>query len=145
MDHLLFSFENNKDSFHIPVAPNVDLLKDGISAAHPPQTNSHPMEVIQRTYLQNAESLKTYTLNNVYGTHFSLRLQTEKAILSKFQRLPALPSEFAGLETISGTDEDLGFEDYLNVPLNSVEFPADWRDVMECRLGLGVRNLHARA
>jgi hypothetical protein len=38
----------------------------------------------------------------------------EHAVLSQFQRHPALRSEFCGLETILGMDESISFEDYLN-------------------------------
>lgn len=44
----------------------------------------------------------------------TMRLEMEREVLSKFKRLPGLPSSFVGLETILGTDEDIDFEDYLN-------------------------------
>lgn len=51
---------------------------------------------------------------NIFGSHLPLRMQMEQTILSQFQRLPALQSEFCGLETLLGKDEEFGFEDYLN-------------------------------
>ena len=42
-----------------------------------------------------------------------MRLQMEQAILSEFQRLPTLHSDFIGLETMLGIDEEIGFEDFL--------------------------------
>eukprot|EP01115_Flamella_aegyptia_P012228 TRINITY_DN6024_c0_g1_i2.p1 TRINITY_DN6024_c0_g1~~TRINITY_DN6024_c0_g1_i2.p1 ORF type:complete len:76 (-),score=24.61 TRINITY_DN6024_c0_g1_i2:8-235(-) len=72
-----------------------------------------------------------------------VRMKMEETILGQFHRLPGLPSEFAGLDTIMGRDEELGFEDYLNVPQFN-EQPVDIHSVMENRLGLGVSNLHLR-
>ncbi len=43
-----------------------------------------------------------------------MRMQMEQILLSQFQRLPGLRSEYAGLETLMGRDEDFGPEDYLN-------------------------------
>lgn len=43
-----------------------------------------------------------------------IRLQTEKQILSQFQRLPGIRSEMPGLETMLGKDEDLDFEDIFD-------------------------------
>ena len=51
---------------------------------------------------------------NIYGSHFPIRYQVEQAYLSQFQRLPGLESEFCGLETYLGKDEEFGFENYLN-------------------------------
>lgn len=37
----------------------------------------------------------------------------EESILTNFQRLPTLKSDFVGLSTTLGVDEELGFADYL--------------------------------
>jgi proteasome maturation protein len=49
----------------------------------------------------------------VHGTHAPMRLEMEQAILSQFQRLPGLKSNFVGLETLLGRDEEIDFGDYL--------------------------------
>src|SRR5688572_23446763 len=61
----------------------------------------------------NAEQMKNFTTTNLFGTHMFMRMQMEKTILSQFRRLPGLPSEFVGLETILGEDETIDFDDYL--------------------------------
>ena len=63
---------------------------------------------------RNKLNLQSWTLNNVYGSHMVMRMQMEQNLLSQFQRLPGLRSEYAGLETLMGRDEDFGPEDYLN-------------------------------
>ena len=84
-----------------------------------------------------------------------MRLQMEQAILSEFQRLPTLHSDFIGLETMLGIDEEIGFEDFLTgaafyphpiyfIPcahsfsqdLTSPEYGVDVHQVMESKLGL---------
>ena len=54
------------------------------------------------------------TVEKMFGTALTLHLRTEKAILSKYQRLPGLPSSRTGLETILGEDEEIGFADVLS-------------------------------
>jgi len=103
----------------------------------------HPVHVIQATSEKQKELLRNFTLANVYGSHMPLRLQMEQTILSQIQRLPGLHSSFAGLETLLGKDEEIGFEDIFNDPEYSVE-NIDVHEAMEQRLKLGVPNLHFR-
>ena len=77
--------------------------------------------------------LKMATVEQVYGKAASMRLRTEKAVLEQFkveiisiripgkqsqvvitQRLPGLPSSNAGIDTITGMDEQVDLEDILN-------------------------------
>jgi len=102
----------------LPVSrENNDLLRNG-PRTYKESNNAtvHPVAIIQNTYEQNQIELKRNTLSNVFGTHLPLRLQMEQQILTQFQRLPGLHSEFVGLETLLGTDEDIQFEDYLDDP-----------------------------
>lgn len=57
---------------------------------------------------------KVARVGQIYGSHASLRLQMDRAILAQFQRLPGMHSNFSGLDTLLGRDEEIGFEDYLN-------------------------------
>ncbi|PRP80149.1 proteasome maturation factor UMP1 family protein [Planoprotostelium fungivorum] len=95
----------------------------------------HPVEQIQKTSLANQQQLQQFTLNNMFGTHMFLRLQTEQAILSQFQRLPGLQSEFSGLQTMLGQDETIELEDYLGSPMDPVD-NVSVHDIMEKRLGV---------
>uniref|UniRef100_A0A0E0NM89 Proteasome maturation factor UMP1 family protein n=1 Tax=Oryza rufipogon TaxID=4529 RepID=A0A0E0NM89_ORYRU len=58
--------------------------------------------------------------------------------VARFQRPPgALPSSMLGYEALTGSLDDLGFEDYLNLPQDSESFRApDMHHGMEVRLGL---------
>lgn len=64
-------------------------------------------------FAKNEVQFKRVALQNVYGSHLSMRLQMEESILSNFQRLPTLKSEFVGLSTSLGLDEEIGFSDFL--------------------------------
>ncbi len=52
------------------------------------------------------------------------------------ERLPGLPSSKLGLEALTGTLEDFGFESYLALPADSEVAPPDLHSQMEQRLGL---------
>lgn len=52
------------------------------------------------------------------------------------ERLPGLPSSKLGLEALTGTLEDFGFESYLGLPADSEVAPPDLHSQMEQRLGL---------
>ncbi|KAK8914090.1 Cyclin-B1-2 [Platanthera zijinensis] len=56
----------------------------------------------------------------------------------RFQRPPGmLPSSMVGYEALTGSLEDFGFEDYLNMPQDAETFiPPDMHHGMEVRLGL---------
>ncbi|GMN57042.1 hypothetical protein TIFTF001_026150 [Ficus carica] len=84
------------------------------------------------------EEMKRKILTNTYGSAFPLKMDLDRQILSRFQRPPgAIPSSMLGLEALTGTLDDFGFEDYLNDPRDSETFrPLDMHHGMEVRLGL---------
>lgn len=45
-----------------------------------------------------------------------MRMHLEHQILSKFQRLPGVPSSHLGLEAMTGELDEFTFESYLGVP-----------------------------
>jgi hypothetical protein len=73
-------------------------------------------------FAKNEVQFKRVALQNVYGSHLSMRLQMEESILSNFQRLPTLKSEFVGLSTSLGLDEEIGFSDFLRGTLRLCHF-----------------------
>ena len=113
------------------------MLRDGFSSfAHGVQA-SHPVQAMEiqvsqptlwclvglldhRNSSVDTQNQKTSfegkmaTVEKMFGTALTLHLRTEKAILSKYQRLPGLPSSRTGLETILGEDEEIGFADVLS-------------------------------
>merc|ERR1719223_976411 len=75
-------------------------------------------------------------LERVYGSHAALRFRTEKAILTQFQRLPGLKSEFVGLDTLMGRDDTMGFEDFLSDPYETPDMLKPVHSIMEDKLGM---------
>ncbi|CAM9511628.1 unnamed protein product [Chrysoparadoxa australica] len=66
-----------------------------------------------------------------------MRLKTEAAAASGVQRLPGLPSSMVGLETLLGKDQDLEFEDVLDMPADRPAMPKfTVHDAMEMKFGL---------
>nr|ABK92694.1 unknown [Populus trichocarpa] len=67
-----------------------------------------------------------------------VQMGIERQMLSRFQRPQGpIPSSMLGLEALTGSLEDFGFEDYLNDPRESETFrPVDMHSGMEVRLGL---------
>jgi proteasome maturation protein len=124
-----------------------DLLRNGLNSRAQSSIEvsaEHPVQLLQSTFRQNQDALKQFTMKNIFGEQMAMKLSMERAILSQFQRLPGLPSEFTGLETVMGLDEELGFEDILNDPSESLT-PVDLHTAMENKLRMGVSNLHLRA
>eukprot|EP00296_Roombia_truncata_P008439 JP446923.1.p1 GENE.JP446923.1~~JP446923.1.p1 ORF type:complete len:104 (-),score=21.83 JP446923.1:335-646(-) len=91
---------------------------------------------MQTSYKEQAFSSKLGFYRNTQGLSAPFQRQMEATILSQYQRLPGLHSEFLGLDVVTGADEDFGFEDVLNNPRDSVRPPQPLHDVMERKLGL---------
>lgn len=68
------------------------------------------------------EQIEESILTNVFGLHMPIRMKMEKAILSSYHRLPSLKSEFSGLSSITGSDLELDFCDFLNGILDQFFF-----------------------
>ncbi|KAK8583957.1 hypothetical protein V6N12_068211 [Hibiscus sabdariffa] len=68
--------------------------------------------------------------------HSSIKLSLHfMRLLMRFQR-PLLPYSMLGLEALTGTLDDFGFEDFLNDPRESETVrPVDLHHSMEVRLG----------
>ncbi|KAL6080186.1 hypothetical protein QOT17_000563 [Balamuthia mandrillaris] len=127
-----------QDQRAIPILKEgLEPLRDGLAsnAAGGRVLPQHPLEESFKNFVNNDTSFKRAALSNVFGSHMSLRLQAEEAILSEFQRLPSLHSERSGLKTMLGVDDDLGFVDFLQDPSYS-ETSVDLHNAMEAKLGL---------
>ncbi|KAG5251812.1 proteasome maturation factor UMP1 family protein [Salix suchowensis] len=69
---------------------------------------------------KNQEDMKRITLASAYGAAFPVQMGIERQMLSRFQRPPGpIPSSMLGLEALTGSLEDFGFEDYMNVKLSA--------------------------
>ncbi|XP_048328845.1 cyclin-B1-2 [Ziziphus jujuba] len=115
-----------------------DALRFGLHGVRSNIVGSHPLESSCQSMKETQEQMKRKFLANTYGSAFPLKMDLDMQILSRFQRPPgAIPSSMLGLEALTGSLDDFGFEDYLNDPRESEVFrPVDMHHGMEVRLGL---------
>lgn len=115
-----------------------DALRFGLHGVKSDIVGSHPLESAYQSASRTQEEMKRKILTNTYGSAFPLKMNLEKQILSRFQRPPgAIQSSMLGLEALTGTLDDFGFEDYLNDPRDSETFrPLDMHHGMEVRVGV---------
>ncbi|OWM84673.1 cyclin-B1-2 [Punica granatum] len=115
-----------------------DALRFGLHGVKGDIVGSHPLESSYQSARKTQDEIKRKFLANTYGTALPLKMDLDRQILSRFQRPPGvIPSSMLGLEAMTGTLDDFGFEDYLNDPRDSETFrPLDMHHGMEVRLGL---------
>ncbi|WVZ66765.1 hypothetical protein U9M48_015946 [Paspalum notatum var. saurae] len=116
-----------------------DTLRFGINAGvkadlAPP----HPLQSTIHSEAKFWADKKKFGTEAIYGSAFNIRKDLDAQILSRFQRPPgALPSSMLGYEALTGSLDDFGFEDYLNMPQDSDNFrQPDMHHGMEVRFGL---------
>ncbi|MQL70809.1 hypothetical protein Taro_003128 [Colocasia esculenta] len=115
-----------------------DALRFGLNGVKSEIVGVHPLQSLQQSTKRTHEEMRRTALANVYGAAFPLKMDLDRQILSRFQRPPgALSSSMLGLEVLTGSLDEFGFEDYLNDPRDSENFrPVDMHHGMEVRLGL---------
>jgi len=78
----------------------------------------HPVDYLQRVAVSSA-SLDLDAVRRIYGSGLAMRLATERSLASRVGgRLPGMdahPDSNAMLDTLTGSDLTIGFEDILNV------------------------------
>ncbi|KAF0922401.1 hypothetical protein E2562_034555 [Oryza meyeriana var. granulata] len=121
------------------IGENHDVLRFGVNDSV--KGDLAPLHPVQASVQKEAKfwaDKKRLGAEAIYGSAFSIRKDFDAQILSKFQRPPgALPSSMLGYEALTGSLDDFGFEDYLNLPQDSDSFRApDMHHGMEVRLGL---------
>jgi hypothetical protein len=84
---------------------------------------------------QKADTKKSL-LRNTQGMHMAMRLNMEQTILSQYRRLPGFHSEFTGLEIMQDSMSNVGVQDILNDPRESMEAPIAMHEGMERLLGV---------
>ncbi|PWZ23662.1 Cyclin-B1-2 [Zea mays] len=116
-----------------------DTLRFGLNAGvkadlAPP----HPLQSSIQSEAKFWADKKKFGTEAIYGSALNIRKDLDAQILSRFQRPPgALPSSLLGYEALTGSLDDFGFEDYLNMPQGSEGFrQPDMHHGMEVRLGL---------
>ncbi|KAL6994073.1 hypothetical protein U1Q18_012178, partial [Sarracenia purpurea var. burkii] len=115
-----------------------DTLRFGLPSVKSEIVGSHPLQSAYQSTKEVQEQIKRRILVNTYGSAFPLKMDFDRQLLSRFQRPPGpIPSSMLGLEAMTGSFEEFGFEDYLNDPHESETFrPLDMHHDMEVRLGL---------
>ncbi|KAH9675864.1 hypothetical protein KPL70_018950 [Citrus sinensis] len=155
----------NKISHQVGEFQN-DVFRFDIHGVKSDIVGSHPLETLCQSAKQREEEMKRRILVNTYGTAFPMKMDFDRQILSRFQRpTGAIPSSMLGLEAVTGSLEDFGFEHYLNGllvdrcvpthivhqhvvgsfgnPRESESFrPADLHHGMEVRIGLSKGPAH---
>ncbi|XP_025087418.1 proteasome maturation protein-like isoform X2 [Pomacea canaliculata] len=116
-------------------APN--LMLNGLNNAHAGRdlVSSHPLEHSEKNWFAHQQQMDMVMLRNSQGIHAPLRLHMEQHMARKIQRLPGLHSSNAMLDTLTGRDEVLGFEDILNDPADA-ELVGQPHILVEKQLGL---------
>jgi proteasome maturation protein len=119
--------------------PTESLLthQPGQSLAEDSKTR-HPMEVIMKNLPKTEFQTKVRNRAMQYGPASAIHLQMDRAILSTVQRLPCLPSDRVGLECVLGSDQTMGYEDFLGDPDLDVANTAvkmSVADIVEAGLG----------
>ena len=121
-----------------------DAFRNGLASLKEDVAITHPVEVIQRTHRQHAQTTKLQMMRDLYGVAVPAKIQIEQQILGRFQRLPGLPSSHLGLESLTGALDEFGFESWVGLPSDSEQPPVDLHSQMEAKLGLGEAKPMAR-
>ncbi|XP_021770567.1 cyclin-B1-2-like [Chenopodium quinoa] len=115
-----------------------DALRFGIHGVKSEILEAHPLQSAVLKAEKTQQEMKRKILANTYGSALPLKMDLDRQILSRFQRPPGpISSSMLGLEAVTGTLDDIGFEDYLNDPRDSESLRVpDMHHGMEVRLGL---------
>lgn len=114
-----------------------DTLRNGLCSLKEDAVQKHPVEVIQETTtIPGVQGANPQMLRDLYGLAFPAKLDITRQILSKFGRLPGLPSSKLGLESLTGELDQFSFESYLGMPEHAEQQPAELHSQMENKLGM---------
>ncbi|XP_058765186.1 cyclin-B1-2-like [Vicia villosa] len=130
--------EASKTIAHLIGGIQNDILRFGLPGVKSDIVGSHPLESSLQSVRGVEEAMTRQCKVNLYGAAFPLKEELDRQILSRFQRPPGvIPSSMLGLETITGSLDHFGFEDFLNDPRESETFrPLDMHHGMEVRFGI---------
>ncbi|XP_012572655.1 cyclin-B1-2-like isoform X1 [Cicer arietinum] len=129
-----------------------DALRFGLHGVKSDIVGSHPLESSLQSVKGAEEAMKRQCKVNLYGAAFPLKEELDRQILSRFQRPPGvIPSSMLGLESVTGSLDHFGFEDFLNgIRIHDKELCMDgwvhWQMVLCCcwYLSLNVVNVACR-
>ncbi|XP_034302756.1 proteasome maturation protein [Magallana gigas] len=112
-----------------------DVMLNGIQSSKAKLGSVHPLEYSEKHWHENKQKMDFAMLRNTQGIHMPLRLQMEKNVAQKINRLPGMHSSNLMSDTLSGRDEMIDFEDILNNPADC-EVMGDTHLLMDRRAGL---------
>ncbi|XP_068972968.1 proteasome maturation protein [Bombus flavifrons] len=104
-------FNIHDDNYGIP-----NPMVSGLTASRQHIGYAHPLEASERSYEKNRTRMNMVLLRNTQGLHAPMRLAMELKATEKIGRLPFLPSSHMMKDVLLGKDEEIGFEDILNIP-----------------------------
>lgn len=97
----------------------------------------HPVQKIEKEAVMTERMTRRKLKAAVYGSALPMREMMHEHMLSQCQRLPGLPSSYLGLESLTGRDETIEFQDFLNLPFDAPDTPReDPRDTLELLLNI---------
>ncbi|XP_003706578.1 proteasome maturation protein [Megachile rotundata] len=104
-------FNIRDDNYGVP-----NPMISGLGAIRQNIGYSHPLEASEKNYEKNRIRTNMILLRNTQGLHAPMRMAMELKATEKIGRLPFLPSSNMMRDVLLGRDEEIGFEDILNIP-----------------------------
>eukprot|EP00239_Pterosperma_sp_CCMP1384_P000067 CAMPEP_0197847102 /NCGR_PEP_ID=MMETSP1438-20131217/5202_1 /TAXON_ID=1461541 /ORGANISM="Pterosperma sp., Strain CCMP1384" /LENGTH=133 /DNA_ID=CAMNT_0043458925 /DNA_START=119 /DNA_END=520 /DNA_ORIENTATION=+ len=115
----------------------VDRLRFGVGGVKSDALPAHPVQQLIEKHPTQQKELRKQMAQSLYGSALPISRDIEEQILSRFQRLPGLPSARVGLDNLTGKLDEFGFESYIGLPDNNPEvLVPDMHAAMEARLGM---------
>ncbi|XP_012946308.2 proteasome maturation protein [Aplysia californica] len=114
-----------------------DAMLNGfqVSRASAGLQSTHPLESSEEQWHDHKFRMDCAMLKNSQGAQAPLKMHMERFVVSQVSRLPGLQSSNIMLDTLTGREDSIGFEDFLNNPADS-EVMGQPHILMEKRLGL---------
>ncbi|CAH1777672.1 unnamed protein product, partial [Owenia fusiformis] len=91
-----------------------DVMTYGLTTVRSDLTTSHPLEYSEKHWREHKDRQDAIMLRNTQGLHAPMRLHMEKSVAQKMQRLPGMSSSHVMLDSLTGRDEMIDFEDIFN-------------------------------
>ncbi|VDI36787.1 proteasome maturation protein [Mytilus galloprovincialis] len=113
--------------------PNVML--HGLQPGRKLERAVHPLEYSEKHWDENKRTMDFSMLRNTQGLHAPLKLQMEIHTAKHFGRLPCLASSNTMLDSLTGRDDLINFDDIFNSPYES-EMVGDAHLLLEKRQGM---------
>ncbi|RCI02138.1 hypothetical protein CU098_008207 [Rhizopus stolonifer] len=114
-----------------------DAMRYGTRSIKSEVLPGHPLENRLEQWETTQWELKLNLARQAYGMHAPIKMMMERSLIEKRQRMPAIPSSNLHLDILTGRDETIDYEDFLNNPAESTDM-LDIHASMEQKLRLKV-------